>query len=78
MSSYPQQLFFLPQSIAIAMAVGKQTPQVSATQSELDQQDKESCDSLVLTVSDGSVRVKSEWGQYTLALKETASSPRGR
>jgi hypothetical protein len=42
------------------MAVGKQTPQFSATQGELDQQDNESCDSLVLTVSDGSVRVKSE------------------
>ena len=44
------------------MAVGKQTPQTGATQCELDQQDNESCDSLVLTVSDGSARVKSELG----------------
>ena len=42
------------------MAVGIQTPRFSATQSEPDQQDNESCDSLVLTVSDGSVHVKSE------------------
>ena len=42
------------------MAVGVQSPRFSATQSEPDQQDNESCESLVLTVSDGSVHVKSE------------------
>ena len=42
------------------MAVGSKASQYSATQGELDQQDNESCDSLVLTVSDGSVHVKSE------------------
>ena len=53
-------MFFPPQSIAIAMVVGSKASQCSATQGELDQQDNESCDSLVLTVSDGSVHVKSE------------------
>ena len=42
------------------MAVGVQSPRSSATQSKPDQQDNESCESLVLTVSDGSVHVKSE------------------
>ena len=42
------------------MAVGVQSPRSSATQSEPDQQDNESCASLVLTVSDGLVHVKSE------------------